>query len=192
MLYIHQAEFNKALALETVILEGMRLYENSISPVRKAYLYFQLAIAAFGVEEYSKSLKWTNTILNDSTIDEKEDICAFTHILNLIIHFELKNDQLLPYAIKSTTRFLKNRNRTYRFEEMFLNYLKKATRTNNHFDYEELLETIGNELDEISKDPYESVALEYFDLKSWLTSKIKRKSFSEVTRTAYNKTIQMV
>jgi hypothetical protein len=75
---------------------------------------------------------------------------------------------------------------------MFLNYLKKATRTNNHFDYEELLETIGNELDEISKDPYESVALEYFDLKSWLTSKIKRKSFSEVTRTAYNKTIQMV
>lgn len=189
MLYVQQAEFHKALALESIILEGLRLYEHSISPVRKAYLYFQLAIAAFGVEEYSKSLKWTNTILNDSSIDEKEDICAFTHILNLIIHFELKNEQLLPYAIKSTTRFLKNRNRTYRFEEMFLTYLKKASRTSNHFDYEELLETIGNELDEISKDPYESVALEYFDLKSWLTSKIKKKSFSEIKRAAYMSTI---
>lgn len=189
MLYVQQAEFHKALELEPVILEGLRLYENSISPVRKAYLYFQLAIAAFGVEEFSKSLKWTNTILNDSSIDEKEDICAFTHILNLIIHFELKNDQLLPYAIKSTTRFLKNRNRTYRFEEMFLSYLKKASRTSNHFDYEELLETIENELDEISKDPYESVALEYFDLKSWLTSKIKKVPFSEVKKTAYINTI---
>lgn len=191
MLYTQQAEFNKAVELESEILEGLRLYENTISPVRKAYLYFQLAIAAFGMEEYSKSLKWTNAILNDSSIDEKEDICAFTHILNLIIHFELKNDKLLPYAIKSTTRFLKNRNRSYRFEEIFLSYLKKATKINNQFDYEELLETIGNELEEISKDPYESVALEYFDLKSWLASKLKRKSFSEVKRTAFINTINV-
>jgi hypothetical protein len=189
MLYVQQAEFNKALELEAEILEGLRLYKNTISPVRKAYLYFQLAIAAFGMEEYSKSLKWTNTILNDSNIDDKEDICAFTHILNLIIHFELKNDQLLPYAIKSTTRFLKNRNKSYRFEEIFLSYLKKATKINNQFDYEELLENIGSELDEISQDPYESVALEYFDLKSWLTSKIKRKPFSEIKRTAFINTI---
>jgi hypothetical protein len=185
MLFLQRAEYSKALALEPEISEGLRLYENSISPVRKAYLYFQLAIAAFGEEEYSKSLKWTNTILNDSSLDEKEDICAFTHILNLIIHVELQNNQLLPYAIKSATRFLKNRNRTYRFEEIFLTYLKKAGRTNNHFDYEELLQTIGNELDEISKDPFESVALEYFDFKSWLTAKMKKISFSEVKRKAY-------
>jgi len=189
MLFIQKAEFQKALELELIILEGLRLYENTISSVRKAYLYFQLAIAAFGAEEYSKSLKWTNTILNDTSLDEKEDICAFTHILNLIIHSELKNDQLLPYAIKSTSRFLKNRNRTYRFEEIFLTYLKKAAKTNNHFDYEELLHTIGDELDIISKDPFESVALEYFDFRSWLTSKIKKLPFSEVKRMAYINTV---
>lgn len=191
MLYTQQAEFSNALKLESVVLEGLRLYENNISSVRKAYIYFQLAIAAFGMEEYSKSLKWTNAILNDTAIDQKEDICAFTHILNLIIHFELKNDQLLPYAIKSTTRFLKKRNRAYRFENVFLLYLKKAAKTENHFDSIELLESIEKEIEAVSSDPYESVALEYFDFKSWLQAKLRNKSFIEIKRSNYIGSINM-
>lgn len=185
MLYVQQAEYSRALELEPSIKQGIEIYGSSISPVRKAYLYFQLAMASFAKEEYKKSLKWTNTILNDTSIDEKEEITAFTHILNLITHLELKNNELLPYAIKNTTRFLKKRNRTFKFETIFLNYLKKATKLDDYFEKIELLEAIQSEVEAISKDPFESVAFEYFDFNSWLCAKLKNTSFMEVKRQQY-------
>lgn len=185
MINIKRAEFEKAVMLEPIIEEGFKIYGSSITPLRKSYLSFNLAVAYFGVDEYSKSLSWVNNVLNDPYLDEKEDIIAFAQILNLIIHFELNNDELLPYALKNTMRFLKKRNRSFKFETIFLKHIRKISNANDRFEVEQIFVDIEKEIEDIENDPYESVALEYFDFKSWLKSKIKNQSFKVIKREQY-------
>jgi hypothetical protein len=185
MIHIQRAEFEKAIVLEPIIQEGFRLYNDAITPLRKAYLSFNLAVAFFGVDDFNKSLHWVNNVLNNSELDEKEDIIAFAQILNLIIHFELKNDQLLPYALKSTMRFLKKRDRSYKFETIFLKQIRKISNANDRFEVEQIFADIEKEVEEIANDPFESVALEYFDFKSWLKSKLKKQSFKVIKRESF-------
>lgn len=185
MVHIHQAEFEKAVLLEEDVIKGLETFGNAITPVRRAYLSFKLAIAFFGMEEFNKCLKWINAILNDNELDEKEDIVAFAHIVGLITHFELNNESYLPYALKSTLRFLDKRKRSYSFETLFLKNLRKIIRTDDPFKVEQLLKQVANDIDELAKDPFESVAFEYFDFKSWLIAKVKHKKFQTVKRSAF-------
>ena len=185
MLLINQGEFDKAVNLTGVIEEGLRLHNSSITPSRKAYLSFKIAIAYFGVNELNKSLEWLNKILNDQELDETEDIYSFAQIVNLLVHFELNNDRLLPYAIKNTQRFLKKRNRTYQFETVFLKSLSKICKSADRFEQEDILEDIVDDLKQIKTDPFESVALEYFNFHNWATAKLKGLPLKEVQRSDY-------
>ncbi|PWH85450.1 hypothetical protein [Brumimicrobium oceani] len=180
-----EGNFNKAIALSEEIKNGLEKYEEEITPFRKAYLAFNMSIAHFGNEDFNQSLKWINVILNNKDLDQKEDIVSFAHLLNLLIHFELKNDDLLPYAIKSTKRFLSKRKRTFKFESLFLKNLTKISNAQNKYEIEDLLQNIDEEIKDLKNDPFESVAFEYFDFHLWLISKVKNKSFQEVKREDY-------
>jgi len=180
-----EGNFKKATLLSTGIKEGMEKYNDEITPFRKAYLAFNMSIAFFGNDDFNQSLKWINLILNNKELDQKEDIISFAHLLNLLIHFELKNDDLLPYAIKSTKRFLTKRKRTFKFETVFLKHLTKISNAQNKYEIEDLLQNVDEEIKALKDDPYEAVAFEYFDFHVWLTSKVKNKPFQEVKREAY-------
>ena len=181
----HEGNFKKAIALAPMIKEGMEKYEAELTPSRKAYLAFNLSIAYFGEDEFNQSLKWINLILNSKELDQKEDIVSFSHLINLLIHFELKNNALLPYAIKNTKRFLSKRKRTFKFETIFLKHLTKMSNAQDKYEIEQLLQNIESEIKELKKDPFESVAFDYFDFHVWLTSKVKNRPFQMVKREAF-------
>ena len=83
----------------------MGQFGDKVTPLRKAFLEFKLAVTAFGSQEYSKALYWVNQILNNAELDKTEDIVGFTQLLDLLIHIELNHNKLLPYSLKSTMRF---------------------------------------------------------------------------------------
>lgn len=180
-----EGNFSKAIALVPAIKEGMKKYESELTSSRKAYLAFNLSIAYFGNDEFNQSLKWINIILNNKELDQKEDIISFAHLINLLIHFELKNTELLPYAIKNTKRFLAKRKRTYKFETIFLKHLTKMSNAQDKYEIEQLLQDIEHEIKTLKDDPFESVAFDYFDFHIWLTSKVKNKPFQLVKREYY-------
>lgn len=180
-----EGNFDKAILLSSDIEEGMKKYESEITPFRKAYLAFNMSIAFFGNEDFNQSLKWINLILNNKDLDQKEDIVSFAHLVNLLIHFELKNDVLLPYAIKSTKRFLTKRQRTFKFETVFLKHLTKISNAQNKYEIEDLLLNVDEEIKNLKNDPFESVAFEYFDFHLWLISKVKNRPFQMIKREEY-------
>src|SRR5439155_27309205 len=104
-------------------------------------------------------------------------------ILNLIVHYELGNEDILPYIVKSTYRFLYNRNRLYKFENSVLGFIaKKLPHITTGQEITEAFKKLKAELQEITKDPFEKRALEYFDFISWLESKIENRPFAEIVR----------
>ena len=154
-------------------------------PARRAFLEFKLAVAFLGTAEYSAALKWVNRILNSPELDKTEDIIGFTQLLDLLIHIEMKHDDLLPYALKSAQRFFKTRNRLYGFEKLFLQFVGKLIKCQDRFEVSELWDELCTNLATVNSDEYESVAQEYFDFSAWAESRGRQKSFDAVVREKY-------
>lgn len=177
-----RGEFLQATDLEPIIEEGYRLYGKKISRIRRAYLGFSLAVAFFGNEDYAGALKWINVILNDPELDQKEDIFCFAQLFNLVIHFELKHQQLLPYAIQNAHRYLKTRNRVFAFESVFFKYLNKIIKAPSEVNKIELIGEVAIELEELRTKPYEKGVFDYFNFALWAKAKAQNTSFAELAK----------
>jgi hypothetical protein len=181
-IYALTADFEKGLALVPLIEEGLKLYGEKINKVRKAYLLFNIGILYFGMQNYVEALKWFNKLLNDIDIDKTQDIHCFAQLMNLLVHIELKNQRLLPYAYRSTYRYLQSRNRVYKFENMTLNFIGKIMKVKDIEAEEEIFKKFAKEMGTIAEDSIEKTAFEYFDFLSWAESKISNRSFKDVVR----------
>lgn len=183
---IRKGNFEDARRLAESVEQQLQEYNDKVVPTRRAFLEFKMAVVYMGIGDYSAALKWVNNILNDSNLDKTEDIIGFTQLLDLLIHIELNHDKLLPYSLKSTQRFFKTRNRLYSFEKVFLQFIGKLIKCNDQFEVENLWEELYNDLADVTDDAFDSVALEYFDFKSWAEAKLKRKSFDLVVKEKYH------
>lgn len=179
-LYAQTGEFEKALKLIPKIEEGIDKYAGKINKVRRSYFYFNIAVVCFGAEKYTQALRWTNKLLNDTEIDESKDIHCFTQLLNLIIHIELKHHDLIPYAFKSTHRYLNSRQRVYKFENLFLDFISKIMKTKNREEQQKHYKRLRDEMKKLQNDTFEKTAFEYFDFISWAESRLQIQSFQAI------------
>jgi tetratricopeptide (TPR) repeat protein len=177
-LYTQSGLFEEGLKLIPEIEEGLYKYEDHISSVRKAHFFFNIAVIYFGLEKYHEALKWINQLLNNVEIDKSRDIHCMAQILNMVIHLELGNKSLLPFALRSTQRFLETRKKVYRFETIMLQFinevLKKREKPGMNL-YKELVES----LKELKSDAFERRVYEYFDFVAWASSKINMTIFRD-------------
>lgn len=175
-----QKDYQKIVQLVPTIEEGYQKYGSQINSIRKAYIDFKIAVAYLYTGDYSTSLIWINRILNESRIDQKQDIFCFAQLISLILHYELKNMDYLPYALHAVKRYFKSRNQIYKFEALFLKLIGQMNKTDNVFDLSDKLIPIEKELEKLKTDPKEKIVFEYFDFQRWVKSKISRKDLMEV------------
>jgi hypothetical protein len=95
---------------------------------------------------------------------------------------ELKNNKLLPYAMKNAQRYLKSRNKLHRFEKVFLQFVSKMIKATDQFIELELWEMFLNEIRELNGEGLDKAALEYFDFELWAASKVLKKDFPGLLR----------
>ncbi len=184
-LYTQKGDYDAARLAVDKIETGFKLYGNSISPIRKAYLWFKIASIHLAKGEPNLALKAIRKILNDVDLDKKEDIVSFSHLLELFIYIDLGDLDYLGYATRTTKRFLSSRNRLFEFEKELIGFVSKYATTKNHFDQIERWEILYKKLIQLTKDPYQASGLEYFDFVLWAESKILNKSFVELSRSKF-------
>ena len=185
-MYLDMGEFKKGVELIPVIETNLDQYKNQIDNTIE-FNYF-ISCLYFGTSDLRNALKWLNKVLNDRNMEPREDIHGFARILNLIIHFELGNEDILGYITKSTYRFLKKRNRLYKIETVILNFIhKKTPAIVTKAQQVDAFKELKTEIEKITKDSFEKTALGYFDLISWLEGKIENTPFAEIVRENYKK-----
>lgn len=181
--YLDPGRFSDSLPLREEIEAGMKKYADKINAIEEITLLYNLFYSYFGTGEFSKALTIINKLLNEYQRELRYDVQSAVRILNLILHYELKNTMLLEYNAVSTYRFLYKSKRLYKLESIILNFIKKKmpdiyTARDEHDAFVEL----RKEFVAIAEDPYEKKAFEYFDYISWLDSKIEQKSFEQVVQ----------
>ncbi len=136
--------------------------------------YYKFACLYFGCDEYQKASFWLNKIINAKDIDLRADIISFARILNLICHYEMENIDLVDYYIKSTYRFLLKKQDFHIFQKHILKFLRRLGYI-SRFELTDAFKELYEQLLPLTNDPYEKRAFIYFDIISWLESKIQNR-----------------
>ena len=181
-LYIQTGQFRKAEAMIPAITAGLKKYKGKINTVREAFFYFNIAIVCFAAGKFNEALKWLNRLLNDSHLDANQDIHAFARIFDLVVHLEIGNNELIPYTLRSVQRYLTKRKRMYKFETVFLDFVKVISRSRSENVKQKSITLLYNELLKLSKDPFEKPVFDYFDFLTWAESHLNKKGFAETVR----------
>lgn len=189
-------ELRMEYCLVTIQLnEGLRLipeiegWLNQVKVVREPGIEITICMSIvqlfFMVSKYTDALKWLNRILNQSNENYAivKDVHALARIMDLLIHYEIGNIDLLEYRLRSAERFLVKEERHFKFESEIILFFKKNIRQFSEKDKMKTeLSTLKDKLSKIVKDELEQQFLNYFDFNSWIESKILNRPFAEILK----------
>lgn len=148
---------------------------------RNMTFQYKMASLKFGSGDFHGALRHLNRIINNPAISLKEDIQSYARFLALIVHYELKNDDLIYFQIKSTYRFMLKLENFQKVHEAIFKFLRQSI----YMDRKTLLpyfKSLREELILIIRDKYERRPMLYLDIISWLESKIENVPVEEVIR----------
>lgn len=166
-----------------LVPEIIKLLDKNATKINKEQViefYVNISGVYFINGDYKESLYWLNKVLNDNEKLLRRDLYNFARIFNLIIHYELGNNDLLEYVIKSTARHLNKDENDYVPEALVIKNLRKLIKFNNEKSRHDAYKEMKNDFDKLFTNSQEKVLLDYFDINAWVDSKIKGQKFAEV------------
>ena len=179
-LYLSSGQFSKGMQQISSLEQQFKDYRDTIDRQQRLGVYYNLAYLYFGAAQYDRALDWINLLLQDPDLKTREDIHCFGRILNLIIHYELGNDQLLEYIVESTSRFLSRRQRLFKVESIMLKLMRRYPKWTTQKEKAKGFQELLREMETLEANEFERKAFEYFDFTAWLESKIQNKPFEVV------------
>jgi len=181
-MYFMSGDFEKGCLLLGKIESRLEGYIGMIDKHSELVLFYKIACLHFGNENYRAALKWLNRIINSEDLDIREDVHSFARIINLITHYELGNREVLEYAVRSTYRFLRKKDDLHHFQKEILEFIKDLSWSLTEPEIIRRFKLLREKLLPISNSRFDRRAFVYFDIISWLESKIQRKSIEEVIK----------
>jgi len=148
---------------------------------RVMVFYYKIACVYFGADDYDSALTYLNKINHSPVGGLREDIQCFARILSLISHYELGNEFLLTYQIKSVYRFLIKMEELQAVQREILSFIRRTPEMNRKDIMQEFV-LIRTKLVRYQSDPYERRPFLYLDIIAWLDSKIEKKRIQEVIK----------
>ena len=180
--YLEIGQFKKA----TLLLEEIETVLNKQKNKNKLlefHINQKSALLYFANGDYHKALKKCNLILDDKTINLEHSTYSYYKVFQLIIHFEKENTELIPYLVKSIYKYLLQRKKLFNTERILMQFFRTGLKTiNSKQDQIKAFKALKEGLAKAFEDPIEARFLEYFDVISWLESKIENREFGEILR----------
>jgi len=146
-------------------------------------IYINMAIIYFSFENYKASLLWLNKSLSILKMVVNSDLHVITHLFNIILHYEIGNDEFVLHLQKAAKRFLHKKKRLFESESILLNFFNKLILTSDSkIDKKQYFNQLKSELNEAFKNPLEANMLINFDFIAWADAKLQGRSFLSVVR----------
>lgn len=157
----------------------LQKHGNKIEEHRILVLYYKIGCLYFGSGDNKNAIKYLNKIIQSKQSELREDVHSFARILSLITHFELGNDELVEYQVKSVYRYLRKMDDLQEVQKAILEFIRKLPQVRPE-DLKKAFIVLRENLIRIANNPYEKRPFLYLDIISWLESKIENKTVEEV------------
>jgi hypothetical protein len=195
---IGMGEFGMGIENLIEIERELKEFGKNLIKEDKLYFFYLIAYGYFGAGKYDDALVWINRILNDRDVDRNSNLYTKSKILNLIIHYELGNLDLLDYLIRSAHRFFNKHNFSGQEEKIVVQFLRRLPDISPGAQLTSFFEEFLNHLrsgphTKLTKRRETGTAGSFeiqnnftsiaeFDFESWLEGKISGKTFADVIK----------
>lgn len=180
--YLLTNDFDKAVQKSSEIEKGIVKLNVDIEPYHMIYFYYLNAVSLIFVGNYHKALKFINKIINDFEFSDRPQVFLRLEMLNLIVHFELKNFTLVSSLSKQILRKNSSNDILNTIEISLINMIQKIVQAKHITMKEEMmLYSKMKESIESFKDTKDNSSKGLVDnYEKWILAKLKRKAVSEV------------
>lgn len=171
LIYTKNCEMNKGRITAKRIEQLLSKYSTEIPLALRVVLFFNTAYFWFIDGNFAGSLKMINCLINEIPTSFKKDIYNLCRLLQLVMHFELGNLDLIENTIESTYRFMRERKSIYEVEAAVFKFLKGILRVQEN-EYMKVYEELLFDLEKSKENPQSRITLSNFDFITWVKSKI--------------------
>ncbi len=152
------------------IKKALVAYAPYLNPAFVLSMHFNIACLYFGAKAYREALKWTNKVRNTNS-QFREDIFYDLRTLDLIIHFELGNHDILPSLFKSATYYHKQAKHPVGLQQAIIQSINKVLATHDKYEQAMVFKDLKELLVRMRADPYENRIFHDVDLVAWVSAK---------------------
>ncbi len=180
-----EGSFQQGIPLVHEIVAGIKADQFHLDYHRVLLFYYKIACLYFGSGDNSRAIDYLNMIVNESP-DFRGDIQCYARILRLIAYYELGDNYLIEYQVKSVYRFLTKMNDLHNVQREILAFIRRLPRIQT-IELKKEFKKLIERLNKLKKDPFEIRSFLYLDIISWLESKVQGVSVQQVIREKFNK-----
>ncbi len=176
-------KFDEELLILHKFEKEYKHFVGEIPKVRLTILYSNFSTMYMGLQDYKKALYWSNKVLNETPKELLVDFYCSSRILELIIHYELGNTELLESLTPAAEYYLMQQGRLFKSERALIKFFRVELPTiTNQQELIKAFQNLKKEFVKFSKDKYEKVGMEIFDFISWLDSKIENRPLIDIIK----------
>ncbi len=187
--YIDSARFDEAKLLVAEIENGLIEFEGKINKEEVLKFYYNFALMFTYDADYEKAKEYIGKVLNNGDSLLRQDLQSFARILNIVISYELNDRTHLEYIISAVKIYYQNQKSLYKTEKQILLFFDKLSQLKKPelIKEKELFKTFFIELNETLKDPLEEGVMFYFEIATYVESKVKGVSMASLMQKKYTK-----
>ncbi|QYA25965.1 hypothetical protein G3I01_10720 [Gramella sp. MT6] len=174
-----KGEFGDSDELVEKITQKIAKFKGRIDEHHIMVFYYKIACLYFGDGNNKKCIEFLKKIINNKSLEMREDLMCFSRILNLVAHYEAGLDYHLDSLVKSTYKFLIKMDDMHEVQKEMIKFLRNLPDV-SPLDIKDEFRKLHNTLKKFEDHPYERRAFLYLDILSWLESNIENRPVKEI------------
>ncbi|MCH4823729.1 hypothetical protein ML462_11160 [Gramella lutea] len=174
-----KGEFGNSDELVEKINQKITKFNGRIDEHHIMVFYYKIACLYFGDGNNRKCIEYLKKIINNKSLEMREDLMCFSRILNLVAHYEAGLDYHLDSLVKSTYKFLIKMDDLHEVQKEMIKFLRNMPDV-SPLNIKDEFRKLHATLKKFEDHPYERRAFLYLDIISWLESNIENRPVQEI------------
>lgn len=169
---LKKGEIKKASKLIPLLENILKVYKDKLQIDTELSLLYYILVCRVEEKNFLKALDAGNRLMDHPMLSSRADYETYCKLLNLIIHYELNNFELLKYLLVRTYRYLRKHEKLFKTEQLIIDFILKLQKVRTDDDLKFNFRKLESRLAVLKRDKYERNAFEYFDLHKWVLGKL--------------------
>lgn len=180
LIYLLTGKFSELIHKVPAFEEEYKRHTGKISKTFELQLLQRIGQAYFIEGKYEDALEWVNKALNTTPSAFRDDVVSGIKVDEIFTHLELGNYRLVKSKIAAAEKYLRSKDKPFKFELCLLSFLEKYIDVPDEKGRVKFLKESHHEIDGMFNNTSESIPVKYFYVNAWVESKIKKRPLAEV------------
>ncbi len=171
--YLYRKEYRSAFEYAKKLNEAVNKKADKLSLYHTINYKYEIAYTFWCNGLLKEAQQALMVLLNEENLNIRNDVFAFTHLLNALIEYEHKNFELLGYQLTNLKLKLKRRDYFYSFEKAIIEMLSKLVKQPNKKNAIKIFEQYEKIFSDLNKFDTETEAFERLNIMWWIRKQLK-------------------